>query len=225
MTTLIDPSISYVLEDNLAAYRELFLCCCKKVLEFPRGTILSLGGNDIQCMYFLLDGIVKVYTTNPSGYIRILGYHKRNTLFVMDGICSDEPAVVTTESVTSVKVLAVTRKELSEIGKAEPDFLNNLLLYYGTVLRLMCFDAEIKSIDDVSSRLASFLCLYTDHLSPEEGGAVRLTQDELASAVNASRVQIARICSDFKSRGLIDCRRGRIFVLDRDRLSSISKYG
>lgn len=224
MPTAIASSISYILEDDLLPYRELFLRHCKKIREFPRDTVLSRSGSVSPCMYFLLEGMSKVYTTNPNGYIRILGYHKRNTLFVMDGICEKKAAIVTTESVTAVRVLAVTWNELSEMGREEPAFLQDLLRYYGTVLRLMCFDAEIKSIDDTSSRLASFLCLYSEHLDSEENGEIRLTQEELASAVNASRVQIARICSDFKSRGLISCSRGRILILDRDGLTAVSRY-
>ncbi len=224
MATIIDPSISYILEDNLSNYRELFIRHCNKSYELSKDTVISRSGGAVQCMYFLLDGMVKVYTTNTNGYIRILGYHKRNTFFAMDGICENEPAVVTTESVTAVKLLAVTWNELAEMGGENPNFICDMLRYYGTVLRLMCFDAEIKSIDDTASRLASFLCLYTDHLGPEEGGAVRLTQDELASAVNASRVQIARICSDFRNRGLIRCGRGYIFLLQKEELYRISQY-
>ena len=100
--------------------------------------------------------------------------------------------------------------------------------YYGSVLRLMCFDAESNSVCDASARLATFLCLFLRYRRQQgdtRSNAIFLTQDELASAVNASRIQIARICADFKNKGLIQCARGAITVLDQEGLEKISKYG
>jgi len=223
MGTIIDPHISYIINNNLAQYRDLFVACCHRRAEFPKGAIFSRSGEPIPYMYFLLEGMVKIYTMNPSGYIRILGYHKTNTLFAMDGICGEqEPAVVTVESITPVKVLLVNRDDIAEMGNRDHSFLGALLRYYGTVLRLMCFDAETKSICNTSARLATFLCLYEKNI--KENGVIRLTQDELASAVNASRVQIARVCSEFKKQGLISCSRGSITVLDYDGLVNLSQY-
>ena len=223
MATIINPSISYIINNNLVQYHDLFVKRCRRTSEFPKGAILSKSGDPIPYMYFLLEGMVKIYTMNPSGYVRILGYHKSNTLFAMDGICgAQESAVVTVESITPVKVLLVTWDDIVEMGNEDHSFPSALLRYYGTVFRLMCFDAETKSICDASARLATFLCIY--ERDAKENGIVRLTQDELASAVNASRVQIARICSDFKKQGLISCSRGCVTVLDYDGLVKLSQY-
>lgn len=223
MATIINPSISYIINNNLVQYHDLFVKRCRRTSKFPKGAILSKSGDPIPYMYFLLEGMVKIYTMNPSGYVRILGYHKSNTLFAMDGICgAQEPAVVTVESITPVKVLLVTWDDIVEMGNEDHSFPSALLRYYGTVFRLMCFDAETKSICDASARLATFLCIY--ERDAKENGIIRLTQDELASAVNASRVQIARICSDFKKQGLISCSRGCVTVLDYDGLVKLSQY-
>ena len=174
MATIIDPSISYIINNNLIKYHDLFIKCCHRTAEFPKGAILSRSGEPIPYMYFMLEGMVKVYTMNPSGYIRILGYHKSNTLFAMDGICGkQEPAVVTIESITPVKVLLVTWDDIIAMGNLDHSFPGAILRYYGTVFRLMCFDAETKSICDASARLAAFLCLYEKNI--KENGVIRLT--------------------------------------------------
>ncbi len=223
MATMIDPSISYIIYNNLASYHDLFLQCCPHTAEFPKGTILSRSGEPIAHMFYLLEGMVKIYTVNQNGYVRIFGYHKSDTLFAMDGICDDdEPAVVTAESITPVKVLFVTKEEIVEMGNRDHNFPGSLLRYYGTVLRLMCFDAESMSVSDTCARLATFLCLYESNI--KENGVIPLTQDELASAVNASRVQIARICSEFRKQGLISCSRGSVTVLDYDGLLKLTQY-
>ena len=50
-----------------------------------------------------------------------------------------------------------------------------------------------------------------------------MTRDELASAVNASRVQVTRVCSELSEQGLIATGKGTIKVLDVDALEEISK--
>lgn len=224
MTTALNASISYVLQENLASYRPLFEKVCSKGKSYPRRTILSQSGKSCEKAYFLLEGVVKITTTNPNGYTRILGYHKRNTLFAMDCIIEKEAAVVTAEAVTPIRVLEVTWRELEKINEEEPSFYPHFIQYYSTVLRLMCFDAESKSIGDASARLAGFLCLYERNLRDGEKGAILLTQEDLASAVNASRVQIARICAEFKRKGFIQTFRGGLRILDREALIQISQY-
>ncbi len=227
MTTIFDPSISYIIDNQLLAYRDLFLSVCEPAHTYLMNTVLSRSGEVTGRMYFLLDGIVKVYTTNPGGYTRILGYHKRNTLFAMDCICPGESAVVTMESIKEVQVLTVTWAELEKMDQARPGFLKDLVKYYGSVLRLMCFDAENISARDAAARLATFLCMFKKHHDEEgrkEPNRINLTQDELASAVNASRIQTARICADFRSQGLISCTRGAVIIEDPDGLMEISQY-
>ncbi len=49
-------------------------------------------------------------------------------------------------------------------------------------------------------------------------------QENLASAVNASRIQVARICSRLQKEGVIRTRRGRVFILDEAALGEAQPY-
>ena len=227
MKIVIDPSISYVINGRLRMYRKDFLSVCGPVLSFPRNTRLSRSGEETGRLFYLLDGIVKVYTTNPSGHLRILGYHQKDSLFALDCLCPGETALVNTQSVTAVKVLPATTAQLRAVQQRQPGFWEDLSRYYCSLLRLMCFDAESNSVCDTAARLATFLCLFQRHNESEHhlnSGKICLTQEELASAVNASRIQIARICADFRQRGLIACSRGAITILDSEGLLRMSHY-
>ena len=214
-------SLSYFLADELPFCREMFLHQCAAPLRFSRGEVLSRAGQTDKPLFFMLEGMVKIYTINPDGYIRILGYHQQNTLFAMDRICQDAPTVVTCEAVTNVRVLQVTWKDLTVLSQLDPALMPSLLRYYGKVLRLMCYDAEIKSIDSVPVRLASFLLMAANAAASH--AVIALTQDEIASAVNASRVQIARVSSDFKQKGLIRTHRGGIEITDMQGLYRLTQ--
>ncbi len=225
MNTSLDASISYIIENNLVAYRQLVLDNCAKPEIFPRRAIMSCDGKPISSMYFLLDGMIKVYTNNLHGYVRILGYHKKNTIFEMDGLIPNAPAVVTTESVTPISVIPVSEKDFLAINRINPCFLLDLAKYYCTVLRLMCFDAENQSICDAKVRLSNFLCLYARCQKQEEQGKVGMTQEDLASAVNCSRVQVARICADLRKEGIITTGRGGLMISDLKKLEALLDTG
>jgi CRP-like cAMP-binding protein len=51
-----------------------------------------------------------------------------------------------------------------------------------------------------------------------EGGVVPLTQEEISNLAGTSRATVNRVLRDAQSRGEIELRRGRIAVLDSDRL-------
>ena len=42
-------------------------------------------------VYYLLEGMTKVYTSNAGGYIRLLGYHQADTICVLDGLRACPP--------------------------------------------------------------------------------------------------------------------------------------
>ena len=90
----------------------------------------------------------------------------------------------------------------------------DLAFFVGDTLRLMCFDAENQSIGDVRTRLVNFFLLYMTSPDYQKSGYMAMSQENLASAVNASRVQVARICSRMQKEGMIRTRRGKVEILD-----------
>ncbi len=216
--------INFVLENNLAAYRDLILEKCSEPVTFPAGTSLSKAGEPIKSMYFLLKGLVKVYTINKNGYVRIVGYHKENTIFAMDGLRSRQIAQVTTEAVTEIEVVKISFHDIQQLSLQNYAFFTDILIYYGDVLRLMCLDAEWQSVDDVTTRLSNFICLYMQSSYYQHLGYIPLSQKDLASAINASRIQVARVCGKLKEAGLIGIKRRKLIVIDEKQIPKLSSF-
>ena len=74
--------------------------------------------------------------------------------------CEGKPAIVTTQAVTDITTVTVTRQSLLRMCEANPAFGLDLASYVGDVLRLMCFDAENQSVSEVTTRLINFIFLY-----------------------------------------------------------------
>ena len=221
MIAYMDKSINYILENSFNQYRKLIIDHCGKAETYPRRTIISCSGKLNSKMFFLLGGMIKIYTCNIDGYVRILGYHKKNTIFAMDSLCEGLPAVVTTESVSQIQIIPLTEGDLLLINTLDHMFLLDLAKYYCTVLRLMCFDAENQSIIASKARLANFMYLYLYNQQNKEDMEINLSQNDLASAINCSRVQVARICSGMKKEGIITTRRGNILIKNPEKLENM----
>ena len=217
-------SFGFVLEDNLAPYRQLILAYGRAPVSTGKGTVISSGGQPSSSVFFLLEGLVKISVINIHGYERILGYHKRNTIFVMDGLRREESVIVTATALTQVRAVRLSLEDLTVLFGQSPHFAAKMVLYYSDVLKLMCYDAESQSSNDVRSRLANFLLLHTQSSDYQTLGYVPFSQAELASAVGASRIQVARVCGALKEEGLIRIEKRRLYLLDREGLRGSASY-
>ena len=97
-----------------------------------------------------------------------------------------------------------------------------MLLYYSDVLKLMCLDAESQSSNSVLNKLANFIGLYVLSEDYARFGFLPFSQQELASAIGASRVQVARVCEKLKAQGIVDIKKRRLYVLDRAALAEMA---
>ena len=158
------------------------------------------------------------------GSERILGYHKKNTLFVMDGLRREESVIVTATALTQLRAAKLSLEDLAALFAREPRFAVDMVLYYSDVLKLMCYDAESQSSNDVRARLANFLLLFMQSSDYRSLGYVPFSQSELASAIGASRIQIARVCGALKQEGVIQVGKRQLRVLDLERLRQSASY-
>lgn len=211
---LENATVKFVSAGELAVYRQFILEHGGPVADFPPGRVLSWASEVPARVYYLLEGMVKVYTTNKEGGVRLLGYQRADTICVLDGLRGSMPSMVTIETIMPVKAVPLTSENLYRLGELSPRFAMDLAFFVGDTLRLMCFDAENQSIGDVRTRLVNFFLLYMTSPDYQKSGYMAMSQENLASAVNASQVQVARICSRMQKEGMIRTRRGKVEILD-----------
>ena len=90
-----------------------------------------------------------------------------------------------------------------------------MLLYYSDVLKIMCLDAESQSSNSVLNKLANFIQLYMQSEDYLRYGYLPFSQQELASAIGASRVQVARVCEQLKRARIVDIKKRRRYATKR----------
>lgn len=211
-------------DTNLSQWRDMLLSSGAELMDCLPGAVLSRSGEDCRYVYFLVRGLVKVYTENATGAVRLLGYHMADSMFALDCLRGKGSSIITTEAITSLTILRFTPALLESICRQNADFATDLAMYVSDVLRLMCVDAESQTICDVKERLAHFLSLYLQSsVLPVNSLCIPMSQDSLAAAINASRVHTARVCAQLKEEGIISVGRKRLTILDLEKLYALCK--
>jgi CRP-like cAMP-binding protein len=211
-------NIRFVIENEFAKYYPLFEKFCPPPLLVPKNTDLCKQCRTGGWMYYMLDGVAKVYITNYDGSERIIDFMKAHTIIGMDCVIPGSKSVVSIVSITDIRVLPFNNEILKQMLDLDSEFAYDLVLYYGKVLRQVTYFSGNLGIRDLAMRLANFLFLFIDPSEDPNALKLTLTQDEIAEAINISRAQVAKILCLFRKKGWIKTGNHYIQIIDVEKL-------
>lgn len=182
------------------------------VKRYPANAVLIHEGDRADTLFIILSGRVKVYASNEAGKEVILNHHGPGEYVgeaPLDGGLRSA-SVMTVEPTTCAVVTGATFRDFLA---AHPDFALHLIR--SLILRVRALTDNVKSLalEDVYGRVAALL----RRLSVPEGEhrvvPDRLTQQDIAEHVGASREMISRIFKDLVKGGYMRVDAGRIVLL------------
>lgn len=216
--------IAFIFENELAKYRSLFENTCPPPLTIERGVDLCTQCTTKNWMYYLVDGLAKTHIHNPEGNQCVIDIMKGDTIIGMDCIIPNLKSVVSITAITDIKILPFNTDILKHLLTENPDFAYDLLLYYGKVLRQVTYNLGTFSIRDLTVRLANFIFFFLDTPDYMKKQKIELTQNEVASAINISRAQVAKIYSCFRKKKIIETGNGYITIVDAKKLRTYCRF-
>jgi CRP/FNR family transcriptional regulator, cyclic AMP receptor protein len=185
------------------------------VRSYPINAVLINEGDATDSLFILLSGRVKVYSTNAEGkevVISIRGAGEYVGEMALDG--GVRSASVMTLEPTTCSVVSGT--SLREFIAAHPDFASHLIRRLIRRVRQATESVKSLALEDVYARVIRLLADLSD---PGEGGErrvrERLTQQDIADRVGASREMVSRIMKDLTTGGYIAVNESRIVVLKK----------
>ena len=182
------------------------------VKRYPANAVLINEGDTADTLFIILSGRVKVYAGNESGKEVILNEHGPGEYVgevPLDGGVRSA-SVMTLEPTTCA---LVTGANLREFIATHPDFALHLIR--NLILRLRTLTDSVKSLalDDVYSRVVGLLQKLAVPEGEHRAVPQRLTQQEIADRVGASREMVNRIFKDLTIGGYLSVKGGRIVLL------------
>jgi CRP-like cAMP-binding protein len=187
--------------------------------RYRRGEIIVEQGRKSDALFILLSGRARVITSDSRGREVILAVLEAGDYLGEMSLIDNEPHSATVRAEVQTDVLVLAR---SEFGACLPE--NSSLSYAilrGLVGRLRNADRQIESLAllDVYGRVARALL---DMAQDEEGQRMirsKVSRQDLAKVVGASREMVSRVMKDLEERGLIETQENGWVVLT-DRLTT-----
>ena len=171
--------------------------------NFRKKTQIVTEGDDSHSLYFLLEGKIKVYLNDKSGKEIIINTHVPGDFFGELGLVKSIPRTASVMTLEECKIGVMQEFDFKHCLSSYPAF--SIALIENLSTRLIEATETIRKLGlmDVYQRIAvTFLTLS------EERDGVRvipekLTQQNIASRVGASREMVARILKDLRVGGYI----------------------
>ena len=209
--------VSYFFKGDFLPYRRVFEMRCPPPMKLHKGMCVSKSGEAHDWMYYLCRGTLRVYAGNCEGNERTVAILGEDSLAGLDCFLPGEASIMNISCMTDCWLMPLQNTAVEDMVRKDPDFAATLTRYYCRVLRQLCFDAANQSLNSVFLRLANFLLTNWTL----EDNRVRLSQQDLAYAINSSRASISRACRLMKQEGIIATESIGFRILDPARLREL----
>jgi CRP/FNR family cyclic AMP-dependent transcriptional regulator len=171
--------------------------------RFPKNAVVVHEGDATDSLYIIVSGKVKVYVADESGKEVVLNTEGPGSYFgemVLDGGPRSASVMTLEPSTFAVVAQSEFRKFLTE----NPDVAVHIIEKLIARTRALTDSVKSLALLDVYGRVARLLL----ELAHEEKGKLvigeKLTQQDIANRVGASREMVSRILGDLSKGGYID---------------------
>jgi len=185
------------------------------VRTFPKNTVLIHEGDTGDALFIVLTGRVKVYASNAQGREFAIAFHGAGEYvgeMTLDGGVRSASVVTIDPTVCAV----VHREQFREFILKNPDFALHLIEKLINRVRATTEDVKSLALTDVYGRLVRLLNALAQ---PAEGGRQtvpeKLTQQEIADRVGASRDMIGKLMKDLIAGGYLAVEDRTITILKK----------
>lgn len=165
------------------------------VRSFPKGAILINEGDTGDSLYIVLSGRIKVYASNPAGREFVLSFFGPGE-YVGEMSLDGSPRSASVMTVEPTTCAIVNRASFRDFLLTYPDFAMHLIGKLIQRVRVATENVKSLALSDVYGRLVRLIMA----LAVERNGALvvpeRLTQQDIAERVGASRDMISRLLKD-----------------------------
>lgn len=182
------------------------------VRSYSRGAIIVNEGDEGNSLFLIQSGSVKAFLSDENGREVVLSTQGPGEYFGDLALFDDEPRSASIMALEPCKLMIITKTQLRDAIKEDPEI--GFILLHGLAKRVRILTENVRTLAllDVFGRLSK--TLYD--LAEEKDGVLvieqRLTQQDLANRIGASREMVSRIMHDLIEGGYLERQSRRITI-------------
>src|SRR4051812_32844281 len=178
---------------------------------FPKNTIILNEGDQTDSLYVIVAGRVKIFLSNEEGKEIVLDTQGPGEYFgemVLDG----GPRSASVMTLEPCKFQLIPKEDVKALLQSHPDFAMHLVRKLIHRARVLTEHVKSLALQNVYGRFTKLL----HEMAVKENGklviADKLSQQEMANRIGASREMINRIIKDLSTGGYITIEAQRIVI-------------
>ncbi len=187
------------------------------------GEFVFWDGDAPDWFYMVIEGKVKVLKHSSLGKEFIMAFFGPGEMFGEVAVFENKPYPASAQAVTETKVFGIKREDFLSFLANRTQVAFQVALRIISVLGGRLRDAQSRLRDltgeRVEQRLASVLLM----LSSKSGLTLPFTRQEIADMVGTTTETAIRVMSQLKDRGIIRTVRGKVIILDEEKLRLLSE--
>ncbi|KAF7599651.1 MAG: hypothetical protein CGU28_05030 [Candidatus Dactylopiibacterium carminicum] len=168
-----------------------------------RGTVVMRAGEAPDNVYFVLNGSLKVMVSNVEGREVILTIIGQGDLFgEMSGLDA-EPRSATVAAIAASDLVVFSQQDFRQLLANNFDICLRVMSNLAGRLREADRKIESLALMDVYGRVARLLLELAEDVGGERVVRKRITKQDIAKMIGASREMVSRVMKDLQLRGLV----------------------
>jgi CRP/FNR family transcriptional regulator, cyclic AMP receptor protein len=184
------------------------------VRSFPRNSVLINEGDLGDALYVILSGRVKVFSSNEAGREFVIDFHAAGE-YVGEMTLDGEPRSASVMTVEPTTCAVVNRTQFRDFILAHPDFAMHLIERLIHRVRVTTGNLKSLALSDVYGRLVRLLNALAKDVDGRQVVPEKLTQQDIADRVGASRDMIGKLLKDLVAGGYLGVEERTISILKK----------
>lgn len=165
--------------------------------SFPKSTVVIHENDPADSLFIIESGKVKVYCSDKNGKEFIMNTQEEGDYFGELALLDDSSRSASVRTVEKCSFCIIFKDDFNHVLDSHPNIARKLIRNLAARVRKLTADVKSLALQDVYGRVANVLT----ELAEERGDGTliipeKLTQQDIADRVGASREMVARILKD-----------------------------
>ncbi|MDX1657078.1 MAG: Crp/Fnr family transcriptional regulator [Candidatus Competibacteraceae bacterium] len=173
------------------------------VKTYPKNTILINEGDRSDSLYAILSGKVKVFAGDENGKEVILSIQEAGEYFGELSLLDDSPRSASVMTLETSQMCVISKADFQRCLIENPSLAMELLRTMAQRVRALTENVKSLALLDVYGRVARTLLGLAEEQEGRQVITQRLTHQDIANMVGASREMVSRIMKDLSTGGYI----------------------
>jgi CRP-like cAMP-binding protein len=200
----------------LSAADRLALASRMRPRQFQKNEVIFHRDDPAAHVFLIASGTVKISVEDENGQEVVVALARGGDVFGELALFDDAPRSATVTALTETVTFALANRDFTDVLWRSPAAMRELLALLAKRVRYSTGHIEDLVFLDLPGRVAKCLIDQDELLGGKS--KVKLTQEDIASFVGATRVAVNRVLVDLERRGGVRLGRGELELLDRDLL-------